>query len=100
MAEERAPQAQLIDFRGHRTQTLRSGGDSPTSGDMEARVNRLEDQMTECLTILRALQPLIIRLDEWKKSVPTKGFVFTITIALIGLVVATIALAPYLRVPG
>ena len=77
------------------------GGDSDSSGEiggMETRVARLEEDMADVKAALGRIEPLLIRIDERLNHLPGKGFVVTTVVGIVALVIAAIALAPYLRV--
>lgn len=88
------------------------GGGPPHDGDMEQRVEQLESDMGQ---VKQSLARIEGRLDEKLPNLATKAdvsdlradirhlpgktFVITTVISIVGLVIAAIALAPYLRVP-
>lgn len=76
-----------------------NGPTGPQPPDMDARVAKLEQDMSEVRAALGRIEPLLIRIDERLNHLPSKGFVIGTTIAIVSLVVAAIAAAPYLRVP-
>ena len=77
---------------------LKSGGGGGTSGGMEARVARLESDMehvkksvAEIATDMKAVRTSINdvkvdlgRFDERLKHMPTKGFIFATSAAIVG----------------
>lgn len=108
------PNGELLD-PGAEERGLQSGGDGGNSDGMEQRVAKLESDVGEIKGILGRLEPMIIRIDErlghvassasvaalqeQMKALPSKGFVITTVVAIVGLVIAAIAAAPYLRTP-
>jgi uncharacterized membrane protein YczE len=63
------------------------------------RVAKLESDVGEIKAVLGRLDPMMIRINEKLNHLPTKSFVVTTVVAIVGLVIAAIAVAPYLRTP-
>jgi hypothetical protein len=85
---------------------LNSGGGGGTSGGMEARVARLESDMehvkksvadiaTDMKSVRTSLGDIKVdlgRFDERLKHMPTKGFIFATSAAMVGVTSAIVAL--------
>jgi len=66
------------------------GGNGGDGGDiMELRVQRLEEDMREVKNTLSRLEPLIVRIDERQKHLPTNT---TLIISLITIFAAGLAI--------
>lgn len=88
------------------------GGGDNGGMDLEARVDRLEasvgrveSTLVDLNAFMRATVPTLATkagMAEVKGAVdakPSKSFVISTVVAILGLVLASIAVAPYLRVP-
>lgn len=95
----------VAEYTRRAEQSVRAANGQPIDGDgggphdsgMEARVARLEEDMKEVKQVLGRLEPMLIRMDERLNHLPDKTFVVTTVVAIVGLVMAAIVLAPYLR---
>ncbi len=83
---------------------LKSGGGDGTSGGMEARVTRLETSLEfikrdvgELRSDVSGLKVDFARLDERVKNLPSKGFIVSASITIIGLLTAALVFADKLR---
>lgn len=87
-------------FRPKASQRVEGGGGPPHDGDMERRVEDLERRIDR---VEAKLDTIIDSLSEVRAEIrhlPGKTFVITVVVSIVGLVIAAIALAPYLRVPA
>lgn len=106
---------------GQGTQPLAGGGEPPDNGSMlEERVAHLEQDMSQVKEVLGRLEPMIARIDERTKhtvtkeelqavrgdvaglsatikSLPGRGFTIATVIAIVALVIATIAMVPAIQ---
>ena len=94
------------------TRNLKGSGGDGTSGSMEARVARLEadvDYIKRDVVDIKAdvrlmrndmagLKVDVARLDERIKVLPSKGFIVSAAVTIIGLLTAIIVLAEKIRV--
>ncbi len=83
---------------------LKARGGGGNSGDMEARVTRLETSLEfikrdvgELRSDVSGLKVDFARLDERVKNLPGKGFIVTASVAIIGLISAMIVLGDQLK---
>ncbi|KPF77506.1 hypothetical protein IP88_05990 [alpha proteobacterium AAP81b] len=90
---------------------MKSGGGDGTSGDMEVRVARLESDVEYIkrdvgdlkldMRVVRSdvsgLKVDVARLDERVKALPSKGFIVTASVTIVGVLTAVIALADKVR---
>lgn len=72
------------------------GGDG-TSGEMEARLKRLEDDYKEVRGDLKTLLVDVAVLKERVTHLPTKGWAVGAIVTLIGIMTAIATLAPKLQ---
>ena len=73
---------------------LKGGGGDGTSGDMESRVKRLEDDYREVRSDLKTLLVDVAVLKERVTHLPTKGWAVGAIVTLLGLMTAIVTLAP------
>lgn len=82
------------------TRAYHRGGEPPSGSGMEQRIQRLEHSMDQIKDTLADIKAELAGIRAELKHLPTRGFVISTVIAIVGLVIAAIAVAPYLRVPA
>lgn len=77
-----------------KARALKSSGGSGTYDNMEARVIRLEDDMKEVRSDLKAIRFDLSEIKGKLSDMPTRSFVIGTVIAIVGLVLGTLAISP------
>ena len=104
LATEMDAEAAYMRLEADQSGTLKSGGGGGTFDGMEARVAKLETSMEfikrdvgELRSDVSTLKTDVARLDERVKMLPSKGFIVSASVTIIGLLTAVVVFADKLR---